>query len=84
MNLISLSAPILIAIAVGGCGLDALEGRPSAFKAETERRAALTLPVTLAAVSRAVVAPVVEPVVVAAVEVCVPVFRITVCPEVLP
>lgn len=39
---------LAIILSIPGCGLDVLEGKPSSFKAEVERREALTLSVAVA------------------------------------
>jgi hypothetical protein len=35
---------LAIVLSIPGCGLDVLEGKPSSFQAEVERREAITLP----------------------------------------
>lgn len=69
---------ILLCLPLAGCDLaDILEGKPSAFQAEQERRAALTLPVMAVAPEPSrVAAP--EPYVPPA-PVCVPRWRVLDC-----
>lgn len=82
MNIKYAAVPI-IALAVSACNpVDIVEGNPSAFKAEVERRQALTLPEPVAAPPAAVpvnLAGTVAPPVSVALPVCVRTFRVNGC-----
>lgn len=82
MNIKYAAVPIIV-LALGGCNLvDIVEGKPSAFKAEMERRQALTIPEPVAALPAAVpvnLADTVAPPVPVALPVCIRTFRVNGC-----
>lgn len=73
---------ILLALPLAGCGLDALEGKPSDFQIYQERVSALETKVSALSspVVASVSAPIPEPVTEPVEEPCQPIFRVKTCP----